>query len=465
MRIPVMPYMDRVIGSQNWSVVSYVNSHVRDPADTIDLIPYIFATNNTFQLYNNISVHSGVSASAATFRVLTSEGGDIPPSDFADGNPDTIYNDAISELIVALEQNFDAGFNKLMEFDQVSVRAYLLQKGFTNAQINWLETIEEGTLSFDKASLAQAVIEQWIFTAAPLDSWVTINGGFERLINGLLKVLRTQPKLYNRVTAIKPGRADSLTVVVNHTFEHSYDHVINTIPLGATRVLDTSALSDLHYNTTMAWRALAYDDAGKIGMWFKTRWWEDPDVLSMPFVGGQSSTDLPIRRCVYPSYGLEVNGAPGTMIASYTWSQDAARLAAFYRSATQEEFITHVVLEDMARLHNISVSFLQDQLIDTYLWDWYNHPYSDGAYALFAPAQFSDVLPALLRPSCKGRLHTAGEATSSGHAWVVGALNSAYRAVMEVLAVEGRKDLMEKMVSLWGSLDEVDLGWFESPSP
>lgn len=107
-------------------------------------------------------------------------------------------------------------------------------------------------------------------------------------------------------------------VVVNQTFEHSYDYIINKIPLGGTRVLDTSTLPDLNYNTTMAWRTLAYDDAGKIGMWFKTRWWEDPKVLAAPFVSGQSSTDLPIRRCVYPSYGLDVQGAPGAMIASYT---------------------------------------------------------------------------------------------------------------------------------------------------
>jgi monoamine oxidase len=460
-----MSYMDRVIGAQNWSIVSYVNSHIGDPTDAIDLIPYIFSANNTFQLYNNISVHDNMSPSAATFRVLTTEGGDIPPSAFAIGDPDTIYADAIAELMDALEQNFDAGFNKLMEFDQLSVRAYLLQKGFTNAQINWLETIEEGTLSFDKSSLAQAVIEQWIFTAAPLDSWVTVNGGFQRLINGLLKVLQTQPNLHHRVTAIKPGRADSLTVVVNYTSEHSYSHVINTIPLGATRLLDTSTLPDLLYNTTMAWRALAYDDAGKIGMWFQTRWWEDPAVLPAPFVGGQSYTDLPIRRCVYPSYGLDVPDAPGAMIASYTWSQDAARLAAFYQSAAEREFITHIVLEEMARLHDISIEFLQDQLVETHLWDWYNHPYSDGAYALFAPAQFSDVLPPLMRPSCNGRLHTAGEATSSGHAWIVGALNSAYRAVMEVLSVEGRTDLMEEMVRIWGVVDEMDMGWFESPNP
>lgn len=58
-----------------------------------------------------------MTASAATFRVLITEGGDIPPSDFAVENPDTIYDDAVAELVNALQQNLDAGYKKLMEFD------------------------------------------------------------------------------------------------------------------------------------------------------------------------------------------------------------------------------------------------------------------------------------------------------------------------------------------------------------
>jgi monoamine oxidase len=248
--------------------------------------------------------------------------------------------------------------------------------------------------------------------------------------------------------------------VVNHASEYAYTHVINTLPLSVTTVLDTSSLPDLPYNSTMAWRSLTYDSAGKIGMSFRTRWWEDPAVLSTPIIGGQSFTDRPMRRCVYPSYGLNLSNAPGAMIGSYTWSQDSDRLGAFYQSADQQAFITHAILQDLARLHNLSIAFLQDQLMETHFWDFNNQPFSAGGYALFGPGQFSNVLPPLLRPNCHGRLHTAGEATSSGHAWIVGAMNSAYRTVMEVLAVENRPDLMEDVIQMWGVVDEVDMGWF-----
>ena len=42
--------------------------------------------------------------------------------------------------------------------------------------------------------------------------------------------------------------------------------------------------------------------------------WQD---LPNPIYGGQSECDLPIRICVYPSYGINVTNAPGVMIASY----------------------------------------------------------------------------------------------------------------------------------------------------
>ena len=69
-------------------------------------------------------------------------------------------------------------------------------------------------------------------------------------------------------------------------------------------------------------------------------------------------------------------------------------------------------------------------------------------------------MPSLRKPAYDGKVHFAGEALSSGHAWIIGAVNSAYRTVLEVLAVEGQGDLVEKMRRDWGTIDEVDMGWY-----
>src|ERR1700712_5504723 len=96
---------------------------------------------------------------------------------------------------------------------------------------------------------------------------------------------------------------------------------------------------------------------------YDTPRWEQRDA---PIRGGQSYTDLPIRRAVYPSYGVTVNGTAGAMLASYTWGQDSARLGAWYGDSASEEYILNVTLRDLARLNNVTYSFLHDQL-DSYI--------------------------------------------------------------------------------------------------
>ena len=186
------------------------------------------------------------------------------------------------------------------------------------------------------------------------------------------------------------------------------------------------------------------------------------EKLPAPFKGGQSYSDLPIRRCVYPSYGFNVtNGtAPGTMIASYVWGQDSSRLGAHLRTPEARARLVDIALQDLAAMNNVTYDFLLSQYVDYHAWDWYQDEWSVGAFAIFSPDQFSNVMPALMTPAMEGHLHWAGEALSSGHAWIIGAVNSAYRTVAEVLKTEGRDDLIEKLIQMWGTIDEVDMGWY-----
>jgi monoamine oxidase len=96
------------------------------------------------------------------------------------------------------------------------------------------------------------------------------------------------------------------------------------------------------------------------------------------------------------------------MIASYTWGQDSARLGSFYHSSSSLDFITNTTVRQLAALNNVSASFLEDQLVDTHVYDWYASPYSAGAFAMFGPDEFSTVMPALLKPAFHGKVHFAG---------------------------------------------------------
>ena len=147
---------------------------------------------------------------------------------------------------------------------------------------------------------------------------------------GMLSKLKegNKPKLGRTVTRIAPSSDNNEMQVTYRSQDGSlstqtYCQVICTVPLGCLATIDTTECS-LSYTQKTAIRALDYDAATKVALKFKTRWWQDPVIMKgNTIVGGISSTDLPIRTVVYPSYGLNVSNPPGVMIASYTWSQDA----------------------------------------------------------------------------------------------------------------------------------------------
>lgn len=74
-----------------------------------------------------------------------------------------------------------------------------------------------------------------------------------------------------------------------------------------------------------------------------------------------------------------------------------------------------------------------------------------AANALFMPGKFKRVYTSLTRPAADGLLHFAGEAVSFRHSWVEGALDSAWRAVHEMLQLmpDGDKYLAD-FYNKWG---------------
>ncbi|TID01549.1 putative bifunctional amine oxidase [Colletotrichum higginsianum] len=462
MRFPPMPYMDRIIGNKSWSLIPYINKQVSE-RDQVVQKHYIFKTDNTLRRYNGVTSLLQEPTSASPDRY------DVPVFDsaFETQSASTVWADQVKFMTDELTADFTSGFNLLMEYDSVTVRQFLLDKGFTNTEIDWLETINDATGHYDMYSMSQAVLEQWIFDSADINKWTLINGGMDMLTKGMNLVVKNKPVLHNRVTDIKKGPSGTLKVVVNGTEEYSYAHVISTVPLGALQVINMTEL-DLSYFENNAIRTLNYDPSTKVGFKFKTRWWEN--LTTGNFQGGQSFTDLPIRRCVYPSYGVDVPNAPGSMIASYVWGQDASRLGSYlnpHNPTTQAPYqpesadvLIDVMLRNLAELHGVSHEFVLSQFETYHAYDWYGSAYSNGAFAIFGPGQFSSTLPWLMRPAANGHLHFGGEALSSGHAWIIGAVNSAWRTVFEILDTEGLEDKKKEFIDQWGVIDEVDMGWY-----
>ncbi|KAK1962107.1 L-amino acid oxidase [Colletotrichum sublineola] len=462
MRFPPMAYMDRVIGNKSWSLIPYINQRVSEQNKVVQK-HYIFKADNTFRRFNGVTSLIKDNSSASPDRY----GVHLFDSTFNAQSATQLWNNTVKFMIDSLKADFTTGFNLLMEFDSKTVRGYLLDHGFTNSEIDWLETVNDATGHYDMMSMSQAVLEQWIFDSEDPNKWTLINGGMDMLTKGMNLIVKNKPVLRNRVTDIKKNPNGTLKLIVNGTQEYSYAHVISTVPLGALQAINMTEL-DLSYFEKNAIRTLNYDPSSKIGFKFKTRWWEN--LATGPFQGGQSFTDLPIRRCVYPSYGIDVPNAPGTMIASYVWGQDASRLGSYlnpHNPTTQAPYqpesidvMVNLVLRNLAELNGVSHEYLLSQFEGYHAYDWYGSAYSNGAFAIFGPGQFSSSLPWLMRPAANGHMHFGGEALSSGHAWIIGAVNSAWRTVLEILNTEGLEDKKKQFIAQWGVIDEVDMGWY-----
>ena len=116
----------------------------------------------------------------------------------------------------------------------------------------------------------------------------------------------SKPVLYQRVTAIEDSDdGDSVTVTFDGRDSPNrrqqiiqtkkYSNVISTMSFACLRMVDLQK-AGLNYGQRNAIRDLMYTPSVKIGIQWKSPWWE-----KLGIEGGQSSTDLPIRDVVYPS--------------------------------------------------------------------------------------------------------------------------------------------------------------------
>jgi len=180
----------------------------------------------------------------------------------------------------------------------------------------------------------------------------------------------------------EPDNENSPMVVVAGGETKKYSHVICTLPLPVLRTIDLTD-SELDILQSNALRKLQYGPSIKVGILFTEPWWttgKDKKGEEFNIVGGQSYTDLPIRTVVYPSYGVNSETPSNTLIASYCWTNDAERLGSLIGTGKKnyEEQLEHLVLSNLAAIHNTTYKYLKERLVDIHSWDWNHNPSTMG---------------------------------------------------------------------------------------
>ncbi|KAJ4114022.1 hypothetical protein NW760_000914 [Fusarium oxysporum] len=208
---------------------------------------------------------------------------------------------------------------------------------------------------------------------------------------------------------IKTIRTDPKTKKVE-TKDRKYFAISNSTTLGALQRMELSD-AGLSWGTKQTNRAPGYGASAKVGMKFRTAWWQ-----TEPFNIDKGAV----------------------LLCSYTWGQDAQRIGSLCSNNTTKDDaeLKQLIIHDLARLHarrerpfEEMVTFLEEQYIDHHGYDWYRDQNMSGASAYFGPRQFSNMWQEIIKPNALGQLYLVGEAASSHHAWIVGALESVIRAV------------------------------------
>jgi monoamine oxidase len=256
-----------------------------------------------------------------------------------------------------------------------------------------------------------------IFT--PDIKFYEISGGNDKLPNAFTEQLQDDI-LYGQYVKKIVQHDNQVTVHAVHKILEptniTGDLAIVTIPFTVLQFVEIEPRDSFSENKWKAIRETNYASSTKTGIQFKNRFWEKQGLY-----GGQTITDLPIKYVQYPSHNLGSDG-PGVILGSYTWEDDAIPW-----DSLEDDNRLEYVLKNLATIHG-------DQVYRDFQGgvshSWVRYPYSAGAFTMFKPGQVTELTPHISSP--EGRVHFAGEHTSTAHAWIQGAIESGIRAAYEV---------------------------------
>nr|WP_170140900.1 FAD-dependent oxidoreductase [Allonocardiopsis opalescens] len=172
---------------------------------------------------------------------------------------------------------------------------------------------------------------------------------------------------------------------------------------------------NLGADVTAALRHPVPAPVGKIGLEYRSRWWETDEQI----YGGITPTDTDLATIWYPSHGY--HGRRGTIIGYYNFGENALAYGALPHAQRLERALSRGV-----RVHGAKY---RTELAASFSVAWHKVPFIEGAWVDW-PSQTGPEYRLLDRPA--GRVHFAGDWLSHAIAWQHGAFASARKAVTAI---------------------------------
>jgi monoamine oxidase len=195
------------------------------------------------------------------------------------------------------------------------------------------------------------------------------------------------------------------------------DYCVCAMPLTVLATLRT----DFSREFQQAVKSVSYASAGKMGLQFKRRFWEEDDGI----YGGATKTDQEITQIVYPSHGF--HGPKGILVGYYIQGDNGRPMGE--RAPAERQALA---LEQGGRIH----PQYRSEFETAFSVAWHRMTWSRGSWASMSPGA-RDALTTLRKP--EGRVYLAGDHVSTLNAWMQGSFDSARQVAMAIHARAGQE--------------------------
>ncbi|MFC4776836.1 flavin monoamine oxidase family protein [Paenibacillus sp. GCM10023252] len=240
-------------------------------------------------------------------------------------------------------------------------------------------------------------------------------GGIDAIAKAFEKKVGHHIKFGSEVMEIK--QSDSGVTVVYKNLdtgdvkEASGDYCICTIPLSVLK----DVKSDFSPEMKKAISSINYASAGKIGLQFKRRFWEEDEHI----YGGSSLTNMDISSIYYPP--TKYFAKKGLLLGYYAFGSNADKLGAM--SYLERE--RHALMQG-AKIH----PQYHQEFESSFSVDWKRVKYNLGGWVSYSADDRKTYYPTLCKPD--RRVYLAGEHISYITAWMAGGIESARSVVTDI---------------------------------
>ncbi|THU82925.1 FAD/NAD(P)-binding domain-containing protein [Dendrothele bispora CBS 962.96] len=417
MRIPYSKFHEIT-----FDLIKYLNVKAGSSDRKIELINYVLNTKGNHLYVNNLRIDTG---SGLVDNTTPAQIKWDVPAKYKNIPARELMLKAIGPYLERLKKGpFEEEFcNIIREVDNLSFR-YFLQyppknagrtenEGYPPSVIDFMETVLSQTNQY-MLSVPELLMQNLDF-GEPESEWKTINHGMSRLPEAMAALVTHDKITYGaRVNSLELVKSEDYpnggvivsAVGYNGQLKMTFDKVVLAIPPAAIKMLISHP--PWSPEKDMAIRSVHSEALFKMGMRFKRRFWEN---VENPSMGGQSTTDLPIRWVVFPSNGL---GSDGTgVLLVYAWMTDATTWLPLTPIERRQLAINNLEQLYSGLLKKGEITSLLMETSDA-IW---SQSTATGD-AMFLPGQFLNRFDAARKP--EDNIYFAGEHLSFHHTWISG---------------------------------------------